>query len=170
MKNNIGNMFMNDLQKSLTGEEYDVQSPMRRKEEALKSIAARSPKPIQDIQPKPSNPTTGVPEDMTSLDYNKVLGDARVGLLTGKKQGQVDVIGGTNDKTNMKEQTQKYEAAPKAEKEKDYSGLASAAEDLGKAFSGPTKAIDVGQYSTFAPEDTMAGIRKQVLENLKMRG
>lgn len=155
MKNNIGNMFMNDLQKSLTGEEYDVQSPMRRKEEALKSIAARSPKPIQDIQPKPSNPTTGVPEGTEF--FNAELGKKAIDKF---QENQVA-------KANTAELKDKSGAI---DDEKDYSGLASAAEDLGKAFAGPTKAIDVGQYSTFAPEDTMAGIRKQVLENLKMRG
>lgn len=167
MRNNIGNMFMNDLQKSLTGEEYDVQSPMRRKEEALKSIAARSPIPSQASQPNELDSVFNVNKG------NEFIEGANA-VAAGKMKPQDlkggEVIGLTNDKTSMNDKVQKYEAAPKAEKEKDYSGLASAAEDLGKAFAGPTKAIDVGQYSTFAPEDTMAGIRKQVLENLRMRG
>jgi len=57
-----------------------------------------------------------------------------------------------------------------AQPKENNKAMANAVGDLGSALAGPTQTIDTGLYSTFQPEDTMASMRQQVLQNMKMRG
>jgi len=160
-------MFQDDLTKSITGQPYDTQVPMRRPEqeqntrmEALRGIASRAPQRQSQI-----------PEDMNFFNADQANADVAKSMATGKAQGGVQQIAGvTNDSMSTEEVPQKLTAPEKVEGKKDNSKMAGAIGDLGKALAGPTEAINVGQYSTFRPEDTMGDIRRQVLESLRARG
>jgi hypothetical protein len=160
-------MFQDDLTKSITGQQYDTQVPMRRPEqeqnprmEALRGIASRSPQQ-----------QTQIPEDMNFFNADQANADVAKSMATGKAQGGVQQIAGiTNDNMSTEEVPQKLTAPEKVEDRKDNSKMVGAIGDLGKALARPTGAVDVGQYSTFRPEDTMGDIRRQVLESLRARG
>jgi hypothetical protein len=150
--NNIAKMYQDDLTKSITGEQYDTQVPMRRPEqaqnprmEALRGIASRAPQQQAQIS-----------EDMNffnAAEANKVQAEQNSANIQRAKDAELrDPSGAIEDK------------------KEDNSKMAGAIGDLGKALAGPTEAINVGQYSTFRPEDTMGDIRRQVLESIRARG
>jgi hypothetical protein len=192
--NNNSRMFQDDLLNSLTGEQYDTQVPMRRPEqaqnprmEALRGIASRVPENTsqQELQPERKNISM---EDLIhnfgakSLDENLSAGKG-VGLGVNTDATNANTYADAKELIDDKKKNNPQDSAmakgryvpevgiaASKDKKEDNSKMAGAMSSLGKALAGPTEAINVGQYSTFRPEDTMADIRKQVLESIRARG
>ena len=192
--NNIAKMYQDDLTKSITGEQYDTQVPMRRPEqaqnprmEALRGIASRMPENTsqQEFQPERKNISM---EDLIhnfgakSLDENLSAGKG-VGLGVNTDATSANTYADAKELIDDKKKNNPQDSAmakgryvpevgiaASKDKNEDNSKMAGAMGDLGKALAGPTGAVDVGQYSTFRPEDTMGDIRRQVLESLRARG
>lgn len=151
--NNIARMYQDDLAKSITGEQYDTQVPLRRPEqpqnpriEALQNIAQKAPQPQQ----------SQIPEGMNFFNAAEAIKDQNE-QNSARMQRAKDA--------ELKDSSGAIE-----DKKEDNSKIVSAIGDLGKSLAGPTEAINVGQYSTFSPEDTMGDIRKQVLKSIRARG
>ena len=106
------------------------------------------------------------------FNKDKALSDLAK-LKSGESVDGMARIGYNNDLTSSEVQTnedaQKLLDQSKPETKMNPK-MASAIGDVAGSLGGPTKTIDMGQYSTFNAPDEMAKLRMQVLENIKNRG
>lgn len=113
---------------------------------------------------------------MKEEDYFKKMEDKikkdSLNLLANKKVDGMSKIGYNNDLTSNEVQTnaQAQDLLEKSKPEYKMSDkMAGAIGDVAGSLTGPTKTIDMGQYSAVAPTDEMAKLRMQVLEQIRNR-